>query len=156
MSHHDDLTRANWLRTAGVAGAALLLGASAPKDDKWRKLLTPAQYAILRQNGTEPPFSSPLLKEHRAGTYFCAGCALPLFSSKAKYDSGDGWPSFTAPLAGAVATRPDYDLAEERTEVHCKRCAGHLGHIFDDGPPPAHLRYCIDGLALHFVPSGSA
>jgi peptide-methionine (R)-S-oxide reductase len=156
MSHHDDLTRAAWLRAAGITTAALLLGASAPGDDKWRKLLTPAQYAILRENGTEPPFSSPLLKEHRAGTYFCAGCALPLFSSKTKYDSGDGWPSFTAPLPAAIATRPDFELVEERTEVHCKRCAGHLGHVFDDGPPPAHLRYCIDGLALHFVPSGKA
>lgn len=156
MSDHDYLTRADWLRSAGAAGVVLLIGASAPGNDKWRKVLTPAQYAILRENGTEPPFSSPLLKEHRAGTYYCAGCALALFSSKAKYESGDGWPSFTAPLAGAIATRADYDLVDARTEVHCKRCGGHLGHVFDDGPPPAHLRYCIDGLALHFVPMGSA
>jgi peptide-methionine (R)-S-oxide reductase len=153
---HQHLNRAAWLRGMGIAGAALLLGASSPADDKWRKILTPAQYNILRENGTEPPDSSPLIHEHRPGTYYCAGCKSALFSSKAKYDSGDGWPSFTAPIAGAVATRSDYDLVEERTEVHCKTCAGHLGHIFDDGPAPAHLRYCIDGLALHFVPGATA
>lgn len=152
---HPHLTRSAWLKSTGITAAALLLGA-APADDKWRRILTPAQYGILRENGTEPPFSSPLIGEHRPGLYRCAGCALPLFSSKTKYDSGDGWPSFTAPLRGAVATRADYALIEERTEVHCRRCAGHLGHVFDDGPPPAHLRYCIDGLALHFVPSGKA
>lgn len=156
MSHCGNLNRADWLRIAGAAGFALLASAPASAEDKWRKILTPAQYAILRENGTEPAFSSPLLGEHRPGTYFCAGCALPLFSSKTKYDSGDGWPSFTAPLPNAIAKRADYELPEERTEVHCARCAGHLGHVFDDGPPPAHLRYCIDGLALHFVPSGSA
>jgi len=109
----------------------------------------------LRESGTEPPNSSPLIGEHRAGTYYCAGCQLALFSSKTKYDSGDGWPSFYAPLPHAIATRADYDIIEPRTEAHCSRCAGHLGHIFDDGPKPTGLRYCIDGLALHFVP-GSA
>ena len=152
----ENLTRAQWIRGATVAGAALLLGASSPADDKWRKILTPEQYHILRENGTEPPGSSPLLNEHRAGMYYCAGCQLALFSSKTKYDSGDGWPSFWDPLPNAVRTRPDYELVEERTEVHCRRCEGHLGHIFDDGPKPTGLRYCIDGLALHFVPSATA
>src|SRR5579884_272164 len=149
-------TRAAWLRGITVTGAALLLGAASPANDKWRKILTPAQYHILRENGTEPPNSSPLIGEHRSGTYYCAACSLALFSSKTKYDSGDGWPSFWAPLPNAIRTRPDFGLVEERTEVHCRRCGGHLGHIFNDGPQPTGLRYCIDGLALHFVPSASA
>jgi peptide-methionine (R)-S-oxide reductase len=115
-------------------------------------MLGPDRYYILRQNGTEAPDSSPLLKEHRAGTYRCAGCALPLFSSKTKYDSGDGWPSFYRPLPNALLTRADYEIIEPRTEVHCRQCGGHLGHVFNDGPPPTGLRYCIDGLALAFVP----
>ncbi len=147
-----DLNRETFLRAAAVAGVGLLLGASTPEQDKWRRILTPAQYHILRENGTEPPNSSPLIGEHRAGTYYCAGCQLALFSSKTKYDSGDGWPSFYAPLPHAIATRADYDIIEPRTEVHCSRCSGHLGHVFDDGPKPTGLRYCIDGLALNFVP----
>ena len=119
---------------------------------EWQKLLGADRYYILRENGTEPAFSSPLIKETRPGIYRCAGCDLALFSSKAKYDSGDGWPSFWTVLPNATLTRSDRELIEERTEVHCKRCGGHLGHIFDDGPAPTHLRYCIDGLALHFVP----
>jgi peptide-methionine (R)-S-oxide reductase len=159
MSQH--LTRSEVLRGFALIGAAALFGASRSEpvthsDAEWRKILGAERYAILRQNGTEPPGSSPLLAEHRAGTYYCAGCALALFSSKTKYDSGDGWPSFYRPLPNAIATRPDYDLIERRTEVHCRQCAGHLGHVFNDGPPPTGLRYCIDGLALHFVPSGMA
>jgi len=124
-------------------------------DAQWRAALGPDRYDILRQGGTEPAFSSPLIKETRSGTYRCAGCSLALFSSKTKYDSGDGWPSFWTVLPNATRTQADYALIDERTEVHCRRCGGHLGHIFDDGPAPTHLRYCIDGLALHFVP-GSA
>ncbi|MBV9233609.1 MAG: peptide-methionine (R)-S-oxide reductase MsrB [Candidatus Eremiobacteraeota bacterium] len=123
-------------------------------DAQWRELLGPQRYAILRQGGTEPAFSSPLIKESRSGTYLCAGCGLALFSSRVKYDSGDGWPSFWDVLPNATRTQNDYALLEPRIEVHCRRCGGHLGHIFDDGPAPTHLRYCIDGLALRFAASG--
>jgi len=122
-------------------------------DAEWRKILTPAQYEILRQQGTEPPFSSPLLDEHRKGTFNCAGCALPLYSSATKFDSGTGWPSFWQPLPNAVLTSDDDSLGMDRTEVHCRRCGGHLGHVFPDGPPPTGLRYCMDGLALTFTPA---
>jgi len=120
---------------------------------QWLALLGPQRYEILRQGGTEPAFSSALIGEKRAGIYRCAGCALALFSSTKKYDSGDGWPSFWDVLPNTTLTQNDYALIEPRTEVHCRRCGGHLGHIFDDGPPPTHLRYCIDGLALRFVPA---
>ena len=119
-------------------------------DAEWQKILSPAQYNILRQQGTELPFSSPLLNEHRAGTFDCAGCALPLFSSTTKFDSGTGWPSFWAPLPNAVLTTDDTSFGMDRTEVHCRRCGGHLGHVFDDGPPPTGLRYCMNGVALKF------
>ena len=122
-------------------------------DADWHRILGPDRYVILRQNGTEPAFSSPLIQEKRPGIYRCAGCGQALFSSKVKYDSGDGWPSFWTVLPNKTRTRADFELfGEERTEVHCGRCGGHLGHIFDDGPPPTHLRYCIDGLALRFAP----
>jgi peptide-methionine (R)-S-oxide reductase len=118
----------------------------------WRKLLTPEQYAVLRQEGTELAWSSPLETEKRDGTYSCAGCNLPLFSSKTKFDSGTGWPSFYRALPKAVETREDSSLFMARTEVHCRRCGGHLGHVFDDGPPPTGLRYCMNGVALKFAP----
>jgi peptide-methionine (R)-S-oxide reductase len=124
-------------------------------DAEWRSILTPAQYDVLRQEATEPPGSSPLLNEHREGIFVCAGCELPLFKSEAKYDSGTGWPSFWSPIEGAVGTRSDKKLWIERTEVHCRRCGGHLGHVFKDGPPPTGLRYCMNGVALKFVPKSS-
>ena len=119
-------------------------------DAEWRKLLTPAQYNILREQGTEPPFSSPLDHETRPGAYDCAGCANPLYSASAKYDSGTGWPSFWQPLDKAVARSADSSLMMQRTEVHCARCGGHLGHVFDDGPRPTGLRYCMNGAVLTF------
>ncbi|MEN3974904.1 peptide-methionine (R)-S-oxide reductase MsrB [Emcibacter sp. SYSU 3D8] len=122
-------------------------------DAEWRALLSPAAYRVLRREGTEPAFTSPLDHEKRAGTFSCAGCGLPLFSSKTKYDSGTGWPSFWRPLANAVRTKPDRSHGWVRTEVHCRRCGGHLGHVFKDGPRPTGLRYCINGLSLTFTPA---
>jgi peptide-methionine (R)-S-oxide reductase len=124
-------------------------------DAEWRGLLTPAAYQVLRLQGTERAFSSPLDHETRSGIFACAGCDQPLYSSKTKYDSHTGWPSFWQPLAGAVGTSEDTFLAMKRTEVHCSRCGGHLGHVFDDGPAPTGLRYCMNGVALAFHP-GSA
>jgi peptide-methionine (R)-S-oxide reductase len=120
-------------------------------DEEWRKFLTPAQYRVLRQHGTEMAGSSPLDEEKRKGTFICAGCDLPLFPSGTKFDSGTGWPSFYAPLTNAVGTSEDKSLFMVRTEVHCRRCGGHLGHVFNDGPPPTGLRYCINGVALSFI-----
>ncbi|HEY6892844.1 MAG TPA: peptide-methionine (R)-S-oxide reductase MsrB [Rhodanobacteraceae bacterium] len=120
-------------------------------DAEWRALLTPDQYAVLRQQGTERAFTSPLDHEKRAGTFACAGCDNPLFSSTTKFDSGTGWPSFWKPLPNAVADESDSTLGMERTEIHCARCGGHLGHVFDDGPPPTGLRYCMNGVALKFT-----
>ena len=122
-------------------------------DAEWRRRLTPQQYYVLRRQGTERAGTSPLNREHRAGTFLCAGCALPVFSSRDKYESGTGWPSFVRPIRGAVRTRPDDSLFITRTEVHCRRCGGHLGHVFDDGPPPTRQRWCMNGVALRFVPA---
>ncbi|MEX3011291.1 peptide-methionine (R)-S-oxide reductase MsrB [Hoeflea sp. TYP-13] len=117
---------------------------------EWRTLLSPDQYAVLREEATERPFTSELLYEKREGTYNCAGCALPLYASNTKFDSGTGWPSFYESLPDAVGTRRDFKLFIPRTEVHCRRCGGHLGHIFNDGPPPTGLRHCINGIAMVF------
>ncbi|RQZ06981.1 peptide-methionine (R)-S-oxide reductase [Burkholderia sp. Bp9031] len=124
-------------------------------DAEWRRRLTPAQYTVLRDAGTEPPYSSPLNGEHRRGTFACAGCDLALFSSSTKFDSHTGWPSFWKPLDHAIATEVDASYGMARTEVHCRRCGGHLGHVFDDGPPPTGLRYCMNGLALAFHPAAA-
>lgn len=120
---------------------------------EWRRQLGPQRYEILREAGTERPFSSPLDQEHRHGQFHCAGCLQPLFDSSTKFDSGTGWPSFYRPLPHAVVTRTDHSLMMERTEVLCSRCGGHLGHVFPDGPKPTGLRYCMNGLALIFVPA---
>jgi peptide-methionine (R)-S-oxide reductase len=121
-------------------------------EEEWRKILTPEQYQVLRGHGTERPGSCALLVEHRPGTFKCAGCGQPLFVSDRKFESGTGWPSFFAPLDAAIETSTDRSLFMARTEVHCSRCGGHLGHVFPDGPPPTGQRYCINGVALTFEP----
>jgi peptide-methionine (R)-S-oxide reductase len=136
----------------GAAGSAAARFEVMHSDSQWRQQLTPAQYHVLREEGTERPFSSPLNDEHRSGVFGCAGCRLDLFSSSTKFDSHTGWPSFWAPLDHAVATREDGSWGMVRTEVHCRRCGGHLGHVFDDGPKPTGLRYCMNGLAMTFTP----
>jgi peptide-methionine (R)-S-oxide reductase len=125
-------------------------------DEEWKRLLSPAAYKVLRHEATERPYSSPLNKEHRKGTFACAGCELPLFSSETKFESGTGWPSFYKPLPDAVGTSTDRSLLVARTEVHCRRCGGHLGHVFEDGPKPTGLRYCMNGVALTFKPADGA
>jgi peptide-methionine (R)-S-oxide reductase len=159
------IDRRTLLGSAGVAAVALVFlgrsGHAAPSGHfevnhtpaEWQHILGPQRYAILREASTERAFTSPLLNEHRRGTFTCAGCDLPLFSSAAKYDSGTGWPSFWRPLPNAIVTRSDRSLIMERTEVLCRRCGGHLGHVFADGPKPTGLRYCMNGLALKFVPA---
>jgi len=122
-------------------------------DDEWRRILKGQAYTVMRQHGTERPYSSPLNDEKRAGTFQCAGCDLPLFASETKYESHTGWPSFYRPLANAIGTKADRSLLVLRTEVHCRRCGGHLGHVFNDGPPPTGLRYCMNGIAMKFVPA---
>jgi peptide-methionine (R)-S-oxide reductase len=120
-------------------------------EPEWRRLLTPEQFRVLREHGTERAWSSPLDKEYGQGSFLCGGCELPLFASDTKFDSGTGWPSFWAPIEGAVRTSTDRKLFMVRTEVHCRRCGGHLGHVFDDGPKPTGLRYCMNGVALKFL-----
>ncbi len=122
-------------------------------EEEWRRLLTPEQYAVMRSHGTEAPGSCALNYEKRAGTFVCAGCGQPLFTSTRKFESGTGWPSFNDPLEGAVEFSEDRSYGMLRTEVHCSRCGSHLGHVFDDGPPPTHLRYCINGIAMNFEPA---
>ena len=122
-------------------------------DAEWRKRLPLESYLVLRHGGTERPWTSPLLNEHRAGLFACLGCGLPLFRSQWKFDSGTGWPSFFRAIPGAVGERADFALIEERTEYHCARCLGHQGHVFHDGPKPTGLRYCNDGVALRFIPA---
>ena len=154
------------LKSLGAAAAAFLApravaGASAAAfevektDAEWRRILTPAQYDVLRKHGTERPFSSALDAEKRHGTFACAGCDLPVFASETKFESGTGWPSFWQPLPNGVGTSVDKSLFVTRTEVHCSRCGGHLGHVFDDGPKPTGLRYCMNGVAMTFKPAGS-
>ncbi|MDP3677380.1 MAG: peptide-methionine (R)-S-oxide reductase MsrB [Novosphingobium sp.] len=153
-----------WLGTVSALSFASACGAAAPAkaktksfpvtrtDAEWRKLLTPRQYTILRKHGTERPGSSPLNKEQRKGTFVCAADRNPLYSSATKFESGTGWPSFWKPLLGAIGTSIDRSLLMERTEVHCAKCGGHLGHVFKDGPKPTGLRYCMNGDAMLFVP----
>jgi peptide-methionine (R)-S-oxide reductase len=124
-------------------------------DDEWRRTLSPAQYNVLRQHGTERAGTSPLNREKRKGTFACTGCDLPLFTSDTKFESGTGWPSFYRPLADAIGTTSDRSYLMSRTEVHCARCGGHLGHVFEDGPPPTGLRYCMNGVALKFNPDAA-
>ena len=148
------LAGCDWLRTSASADPTPTPSPGkfevTHTDAQWRQQLTAQQYQVLRDAGTETPFSSPLDDEHRAGVYRCVGCALDLFSSATKFDSGTGWPSFWKPLDNAVLEQPDHSLDMDRTEVLCRRCGGHLGHVFDDGPPPTGLRYCMNGVALVF------
>ena len=141
------------LAATGAEAAAPKRFAVTLPDAEWRKRLTPAQYAILRRHGTERAGTSPLNAEKRAGTYACAGCGQQLFSSRTKFESGTGWPSFWQPLNGAVGTTTDRAFFMTRTELHCARCGGHLGHVFDDGPKPTGKRYCMNGVAMRFRPA---
>ena len=157
------MTASGWTLMGMLTGCAKPRGSDAENrfevrlsDNEWRRRLSPEQFAVLRQESTERARSSPLNAEKRAGTYDCAGCALPLYSSQTKYESGTGWPSFWKPLENAVGTKPDKGLLFTRTEVHCRRCGGHLGHVFDDGPKPTGLRYCMNGVAMKFKPAGAA
>lgn len=127
-------------------------GSAAKSNDDWKKDLSREQYQVLREHGTERAGTSPLNHEKRTGLYLCAGCGQPLYSSGTKYESGSGWPSFWEPLPGAVATSTDYKIGYPRTEVHCARCGGHLGHVFDDGPQPTGKRFCMNGVAMTFTP----
>ena len=157
------IERRNLMKMASMSALALTFGGGTKAgaaasfevthtDAEWRKLLTPRQFTVLREAGTEAPFTSPLLDEHRKGVFACAGCGQDLFASETKFDSGTGWPSFWKPLDGAVVEETDRSWLMERTAVACSRCGGHLGHVFDDGPKPTGLRYCMNGVALAFRP----
>jgi peptide-methionine (R)-S-oxide reductase len=157
-----DTTRRGFVGSMGAMAVLGYAGLPARGDEafevarteqEWRKLLTPNQFAVLRENATERPFTSPLNDEHRHGVFHCAGCGLPLFASETKFDSRTGWPSFWQPLENAVGTAVDRSFGMARESVHCRRCGGHLGHVFDDGPKPTGLRYCMNGLALKFAPA---
>jgi peptide-methionine (R)-S-oxide reductase len=138
---------------APVEGAAPGKFEVVKSEAEWRAMLSSEQFYVLRQHGTERPWTHPLNKEYRRGVYACAGCDRKLFSSETKFDSGTGWPSFWAPIEGAVGTSVDTSFFMRRTEVNCGRCGGHLGHVFEDGPKPTGLRYCINGVALRFIPA---
>ena len=156
------LSKRQFLGFSGLAAVGLTFGCGSDataktkfavtySDAEWKQRLSPAAYRVLRQEGTETPYTSPLNKEKRAGVFSCAGCALPLFSSATKFESGTGWPSFWQPLKGGIGTKTDWKIGAPRTEVHCARCGGHLGHVFDDGPKPTGKRYCMNGVAMKFV-----
>lgn len=145
-------TCAGLLSLPGFSLAAEMIEKLVLSDAEWKKRLQPVQYDVLRREGTEPAFSSPLNDEKRKGLFVCVACDLPLFPSRFKFDSGTGWPSFYDALPGHVETKTDHKLLAARTEYHCARCGGHQGHVFNDGPPPTGLRYCNNGVALKFVP----
>jgi peptide-methionine (R)-S-oxide reductase len=138
--------------TSGAAAFARNAFPVTKSDAEWRRILPPAAYRVLREEDTEPPFSSPLNKEKRRGNFLCAGCGQKLFNSATKYESGTGWPSFYAPIRGGIGTKMDYGLHLPRVEVHCSNCGGHIGHVFDDGPKPTGKRYCMNGVAMKFEP----
>ena len=156
------MNRRNLLKTAAFSSLVLGLGLAMPRtraeafeisktDEQWKAILSPSQFAVMREESTERAFTSALLDEHRKGTYKCAACELPLYASGAKYESGTGWPSFFDALPNAVGKKKDNTLFTSRTEIHCRRCGGHLGHVFEDGPKPTGLRYCMNGVALSFA-----
>ncbi|WP_029041559.1 peptide-methionine (R)-S-oxide reductase MsrB [Cucumibacter marinus] len=161
MKRRNLLLAGSAFATLGIAGLGLRIGSSGEAlaeefeitktPEEWRAILTDFEYRVLREEATERPYTSDLLKEKREGTFTCAGCDLPLYASSTKYDSGTGWPSFWEALPNAVGTKVDNKLFMTRTEVHCRRCGGHLGHIFDDGPEPTGKRHCINGVSLDFV-----
>ena len=164
MSPDAETNRRAFIGLLGAATVAAIAGSLPSRSNaagfeiqlsatEWRRRLGPQRFRILREEGTERPYTSPLLKERRKGTYACAGCGLPLFSSAAKYDSGTGWPSFWRAMPNSIGYRRDTSLGMVRIEEHCRRCGGHLGHLFDDGPPPTGKRHCINGLSLTFRPA---